>query len=498
MKSSLKRMVVAMMLTSCVTTFVMNMTTLQFYHRTITTTSADTAATTTTSMATNQYYHATPNNCHDNHEERDDSIAPLERSDIIPSFFSSSSYDRYLKYDHTDYIPATFEEYVYRNSEYLGLTNRSFSPSGCYLWGIYNTGIHIDDNSDAATTKNQVPNGPSVQEQKYLRLVPNDIRQDYLDHVTFMDDYQTSVYNFQLSLPYDIRTTTTTSSSSTKRRRYSDVREALRHYNHSVVCDPLHIPWGGMMAKSIMDLPTTKSTLSHMTYSTTGGTTNDNSPLDRQWIEPLLPQLRHAGLCVDRDKYLLNMSYMVHDFRFICHSMTPHSRTIFVDMGGSLLFHSNTNPAITMAKLYEQFGIRFDHVYAYEMTPFGPSQLQSIFQSKLPPAWETSYHWINVGVDSTVGSKLNPFTMIKEHFQPEDFIVVKLDIDTPSVELPLVQQLLRDLELHTLIDQFYFEYHVKLKELRHNWGDDYDGTIYDALHLMTQLREKGIAAHFWV
>ena len=84
--------------------------------------------------------------------------------------------------------------------------------------------------------------------------------------------------------------------------------------------------------------------------------------------------------------------------------------------------------------------------------------------------------------------------MIKEHFLPEDFVVVKLDIDTASVELPLTDQLLNDPQLHTLVDQFYFEYHVQQKEL----GWPYDASIYDAMHLLTLLREKGIAAHYWV
>jgi hypothetical protein len=167
-------------------------------------------------------------------------------------------------------------------------------------------------------------------------------------------------------------------------------------------------------------------------------------------------------------------------------------------MGGSLLFHGGTdNPAIAVTSLYHQFGIQFDHVYAYEMTPFTPNQTEKLFTNLIPEHWQMSYHWINAGVDSTVNANLNPFTMIKNHFVPEDLVVVKLDIDTPWVELPLARQLLNDPILHTLVDQFYFEYHVKLKELD-NWGDNTEGSIYDAIHLMTQLREKGMASHFWV
>ena len=387
-----------------------------------------------------------------------------------PTLSSSSSlalsYDSYQYYDSSKYVPAPFEDYVYRNSELLGLTSKSFCPSGCYLWGY-------DGN----------PEGPSDEEKEHLQRVPDDVRKQYLEHVAQMDQYQDFIANkFKLSLPPYLGTGTS------KERKYSDLRHALRHYNHSVVCDPLQVPWGGSTMKS------TTSLLSHIQHTAASG-----SQSDIQFVEPLLPQLRHYGLCLDKNRYLMDMKYMVHDFRYICNRLTPHSRTIFVDMGGSLLFHGGTsNPAITIANLYEQFGIMFDHVYAFEMTPFTPDQVKMIYQSNLPKTWETSYHWINVGVDSTVGSKLNPWTMIKEHFLPEDLVVVKLDIDTPTVELPLAQQFLQDPELLGLVDQFYFEYHVKLKELSRNWGYNLDDSVYDALHLMTQLREKGVGAHFWV
>lgn len=95
---------------------------------------------------------------------------------------------------------------------------------------------------------------------------------------------------------------------------------------------------------------------------------------------------------------------------------------------------------------------------------------------------------------------MNPLNSILRDFDEDDFIVIKLDIDTSSIEVPLAKQLLEGGEngtYHRLIDQFYFENHVHLGELAGNWGGSMEGTVKDSLDLFYGLREKGIPAHFW-
>jgi hypothetical protein len=387
---------------------------------------------------------------------------------------SLSSYN-YQQYHKTEYVPAFFEHYVHQNAESLGLKHTSFNPSGCYLWG-YNDTILASSGAPL----------PNEAEKMQLQRVPSNIQEEYLNHIQHMRQYQDFILKeFQLRLP-TIVTGKLDGKSIASENNYSDIRHALRYYNHSLVCNSLLVPWGG----SALNSRATTRLLSHIKHL-------GNSKSDKQFLEPLLPQLRHADICVNKKAHMMDMKYMVHDFRFICNTMTPHTRTILVDMGGSLIFHKGQNPIIVLSDLYKKFGIHFDHVYAYEMTPFTPNQTKTLFASLIPDDWQTSYHWINTGVDSTVNVNLNPFSMIKKYFLPEDLVVVKLDIDTPSIELPLAHELLNDPSLHSLIDQFYFEYHVKLKELN-DWRGRTQGSIYDAMHLMTQLREKGVAAHFWV
>ncbi len=118
----------------------------------------------------------------------------------------------------------------------------------------------------------------------------------------------------------------------------------------------------------------------------------------------------------------------------------------------------------------------------------------------LPREYINSYHWINVGVSAEEGNKLNPLESIIKTLDEDDFVVVKLDIDTPSVELPLVRQLLQDKDgiYSKIIDQFYFEHHVHLGGLKNTWGrEGMFGTVKDSLELFSKLTAKSIPAHYW-
>jgi hypothetical protein len=213
------------------------------------------------------------------------------------------------------------------------------------------------------------------------------------------------------------------------------------------------------------------------------------------YVEPLLPPMRHPDYCFQRDEYLMSLQYLVHDFAAMCRKLKRHSRIILVDMGASLLFHGDANsPAIYLTEIYRKFGMPFDHIYAYEITPTEPIQVVE----RLPQHLQAAYHWINVGVSADHDSRLNPFNMIVENYMPDDLIVVKLDIDTPSIEVPLAKRLLEDIRLHDLVDQFYFEHHVHMTEIAMNWGNSMHGSIQESMELFTELRRAGVAAHFWV
>jgi hypothetical protein len=232
-------------------------------------------------------------------------------------------------------------------------------------------------------------------------------------------------------------------------------------------------------------------------------------------VEPLLPPLRHPRFCVDggdvgpqdfgggvtlaKSKanygWLMDLGYIVHDFGVLCRQQTITSRNIFVDMGASLNFHPgdlNKNPPIYLMETFRRFGFPFDHIYAFEITKIPPEDVYA----KLPEYYRHSYHWINLGVSPDLKSAQNPLQILLNNFNEEDMVVIKLDIDTPAVEMAMVMQIVEDPRYETLIDHFYFEQHVYMSELAPSWGT-MDDSVANSLRLFQTLRKKGIAAHYW-
>ena len=144
--------------------------------------------------------------------------------------------------------------------------------------------------------------------------------------------------------------------------------------------------------------------------------------------------------------------------------------------------------------LYNKFGFKFDHIYAYEAKETKPAD---VFE-QVPTELMASFHWINVGVSADIGGKLNPFTALLENFNEDDFVVVKLDIDTPKIENKLVKQMKDDPAILDLVDVFYYEHHVKQKELSRYWRRWVFGSVGESLELMSALRARGVSSHYWV
>jgi len=211
------------------------------------------------------------------------------------------------------------------------------------------------------------------------------------------------------------------------------------------------------------------------------------------WVEPLLTPMRDPEFCFE-PKHLMSMGYLVEDFARMCRSLKPKSKIVLIDMGAALDFHgSEDSPAMYLTKTYRKFGFYFDHIYAFEIEP---KNSKAVYD-RVPDELMASYHWINLGVDANTESKFNPLHSILRNFDKDDLVIVKLDIDTPFIEVPLANQLLNDTTLSDLVDQFYFEHHVHLGELAGAWGSSMHGTIKSSLKLFRGLRKNGVAAHFW-
>lgn len=89
--------------------------------------------------------------------------------------------------------------------------------------------------------------------------------------------------------------------------------------------------------------------------------------------------------------------------------------------------------------------------------------------------------------------------MLKDVSKPDDYVVVKLDIDNSLVELEFVKQLLNRTDLHLLIDEFFFEHHVNFQPMNPSWGTHKEvQQLADSYEIFKRLRQVGIRAHGWV
>jgi hypothetical protein len=146
-------------------------------------------------------------------------------------------------------------------------------------------------------------------------------------------------------------------------------------------------------------------------------------------------------------------------------------------------------------------GYDFDEIFGWEVTLLEPND----FWSHVPQRYVDMYHFFNAPISSDPKDHHSPLRVIKKIAKPEDFVSFKLDVDTPSVEIPIALDILRDPLLLSLIDDFFFEFHFRCEVMMScGWGklmpEVSHGFKLDRPHVMKyfrQLRIHGIRAHIW-
>jgi hypothetical protein len=126
--------------------------------------------------------------------------------------------------------------------------------------------------------------------------------------------------------------------------------------------------------------------------------------------------------------------------------------------------------------------VMFDWLVSFELEKLDPDILFDGVPTELLP----HYVYFNHGVDKTPGGRWNPWRFLQGMGAlPDDYVVVKLDIDNLDIEDALVDQILKNPALAGLIDEMYFERHAPT---------DYTKVTYK---LFRELRTKGIRMHAW-
>lgn len=159
-------------------------------------------------------------------------------------------------------------------------------------------------------------------------------------------------------------------------------------------------------------------------------------------------------------------------------SQDPHAgtvfekpRNIFVDLGSSYFgnWGGSSKPEGDSAaasgkyfyNTYHARGQPFDKYVAVELAVLNATEAYD----QLPADLVGVYQLVNTGLSMEEGNKLNVISFLKRVVKPNDFFVFKLDIDTPTLEMPIVQSLLDDDPAmggaSALVDELMFE-HRKL------------------------------------
>ena len=215
--------------------------------------------------------------------------------------------------------------------------------------------------------------------------------------------------------------------------------------------------------------------------------------LTTDFIEPLAGLLRSPLYCLWGNDYLVSKEYLLVSWNV---SKKTSSRAFYFDLGASL-FNSGAGGASQawFDEVYSARGVQWAGIFAWEAQPHDPAKVWC----EVPPHLRPIYHWVNIPVRPEQGHPDNALEFIRQLALPEDFVVLKLDIDNTPVEEALVNQILDDPQLLGLIDEFYFEYHVNTQPMHHAWlTQNVPETLADSYRIFTTLRSKGIMAHSWV
>lgn len=245
------------------------------------------------------------------------------------------------------------------------------------------------------------------------------------------------------------------------------------------------------------------------------------SLISAQYIEPLVGLIRDPlTICPSSDKFgslLIEGEPAIQSKRFfLLGPSAPYTKLdenmkstiapwfhqtggqkILFDIGASL-FNGLDHPTLVAHTIgtrwfYEYFqslSLQFDRIVAFEFQEYKP---QTYWQ-QIPADLIGKLAFINVGVEET--GKFNPWKVLQTVAKKEDYVIVKLDIDTRPLEMALVKQIINTTEISSLIDEMFFEMHVTVNEMQPFWESP-GGTLKDTYVVFNQLRQLGIRMHSW-
>ena len=221
-------------------------------------------------------------------------------------------------------------------------------------------------------------------------------------------------------------------------------------------------------------------------------------------IEPLIGSLRHPAFpCPNHDK-LPDKSYLLlassqekpHNVFESSSASSGPPRVIIFDLGAST-YSAGLGGASQQwfVDTLKSRGFDVDEYYGWEVTQMSDKDILDPVPKELWP----HYHYFNIPAPTGIDDLANPLNMLKAVSKPSDYVLLKLDIDNSIVEMEFVRQLLNSTELHSLVDEFFFEHHVNFQPMNGYWGTQNEPEeLPDSYEIFGSLRNVGIRAHGWV
>lgn len=213
-----------------------------------------------------------------------------------------------------------------------------------------------------------------------------------------------------------------------------------------------------------------------------------------QLIEPLVQLLRYFGVCESQSDNLLNRGYLVFDSGKDLRVKIRQS--MYIDLGAST--YDSGAGGLSSKWFFESYkarGLPIDRALLWEINLHQP---KDVFD-QVPGEFFHAYQYFIIPVETRADHPKNPFKILKSIVRKHDFVAVKIDIDTPSIENELTDQLVENLDIMApLIDEFFYEHHVRSPTMmRLGWGNTVTGELEDTYKLHLKLRNRGIRSHGW-
>ena len=223
------------------------------------------------------------------------------------------------------------------------------------------------------------------------------------------------------------------------------------------------------------------------------------------YIEPLVSHLRHPISCCEH-MYTYGSNIMGGSTQQQCGRMNgfytsrgqylapstkrihEKARKFYFDAGASHWSKGKGGPSLPFfTRVWKRQGIVWDHIYAFE-----GRTTKDAFDATVPKEWSEQVHyqqtWVRSKPDDT--SMSGPFLpdFIKNLTHKEDYVLFKLDIDSPGVEEGNIEYLLDEKnDILEYIDEFLYEFHLEEGQKMSKWYD-----------VFLALRKRGVRAHSWI